>query len=457
MKESILFSRIKIILILLLPNLIAIILRSWISLDRPLIYYDYLFLIPLVFLNVNVYVIWLIYLFMIFADISISLSNLFLFSYEDFIRTFKFFTNYDFSLNQILLSICSILFLYFILQQLKRVNKQLGFDKPLLLFFFISIIAIFCLDFINGSNTVESPIKKQVHQGNIAGFASTSVVSFLINMNTQVEKPKLNTTQSITFETFKHDSLSNQMLILVESFGLLKNRDDQQIIENSISKIFEKNNWKINWGKTPFEGSTTRAEIRELLNSNGDYRYLIRNNDINSIFNIKHAQGYYTYAAHSYNGTMFERNIWWKNIGIKEPLFSESFQQKNAYKLKLNTESPFISIQDETTFDFLQNESKKNTKNFAYLLTVNSHIPFNISDLKNKGRIKLLSNNFENLTELNGQLIRIINFLSHVANNLDSTKFNKVLIVGDHMPPFNSKASRSLYDSKNVPYCIIYK
>ncbi|PJE48075.1 MAG: hypothetical protein CUR34_00920 [Sediminibacterium sp.] len=394
---------------------------------------------------------------MIFADISISLSNLFLFSYEDFIRTFKFFTNYDFSLNQILLSICSILFLYFILQQLKRVNKQLGFDKPLLLFFFITIIAIFCLDFINGSNTVESPIKKQVHQGNIAGFASTSVVSFLININAQVEKPKQNTTQSITFETFKNDSLSNQMLILVESFGLLKNRDDQQIIENNINETFKKNNWKIKWGKTPFEGSTTRAEIRELLNSNGDYRYLIRNNDINSIFNIKHAQGYYTNAAHSYNGTMFERNIWWKNIGIKAPLFSESFQQKNAYKLKLNTESPFISIQDETTFDFLQNESKKNTKNFAYLLTVNSHIPFNISDLKNKGRIKLLSNNFENLTELNGQLIRIINFLSHVANNLDSTKFNKVLIVGDHMPPFNSKASRSLYDSKHVPYCIIYK
>lgn len=457
MNQSILISRLKIILIILLPNLITIILRSWISLDRPIIYYDYFFLLPLVFLNINVYVIWLIYLFMIFADVSISLSNLFLFNYEDFIRTFKFFTNYDFSLNQILLSIGSILFLYFILQQLKRINKHLRLDKTLIAFFLISIISILSLDFINGSNTIESPIKKQIIKGNIAGFASTSVVSYLININAEVEKPKINNTPSITFETFQNDSLSNQMLILVESFGLLKNKDDQQMIENNISEIFEKNGWKIKWGKTRFEGSTTRAEIRELLNSNGDYRYMIRNNDINSIFNIKDAQGYYSYAAHSYNGTMFERNIWWKNIGIKEPLFSENFQQKNAYKLKLNTESPFISIQDENTFDFLQNESKKNSKNFAYLLTVNTHIPFNISALNNKSNLKLLSNNFKDLTELNGQLVRIINFLSHVSNNLDSNKFNKVLIVGDHMPPFNSKASRSQYDSKNVPYCIIYK
>lgn len=457
MNQSILISRLKIILILLLPNLISIVLRSWISLDRPIIYYDYFFLLPFVFLNVNVYVIWLIYLFMIFADVSISLSNLFLFNYEDFIRTFKFFTNYDFSLNQIILLIGSLLFLYLILQQLKSINKQLRSDKLLLLFFFVSIISIFSLDFINGSNPVESPINKKIYQGNIAGFTSIPLVSYLININAKVEKPNLKNTPSITFETFQNDSLSNQMLILVESFGLLKNRDDQQIIENNISEIFEKNGWKIKWGKTQFEGSTTRAEIRELLNSNGDYRYLIHNNDINSIFNIKDAQGYNIHAAHSYNGTMFERNIWWENIGINKPLFSENFQQKNAYKLKLNTESPFVSIQDETTFDYLQNDSKKNTKNFAYLLTVNSHIPFNISALNKKGNIRLLSNNFKNLTELNGQLVRIINFLSHVANNLDSNKFNKVLIVGDHMPPFNSKASRSLYDSKNVPYCIIYK
>lgn len=457
MKQSIVLSRIKVVFILLLPNLITMILRLWISLDRPLVYYDYFFLLPLIFLNIHFVVLWLLYVFIIFADISISLSNLFLFNYEDFIRTFKFIAEYDFSLNQLFLSVGSILLMLFLLQQLKSINERLRFDKQILLFFAMAIISIFCLDFINGSNTVESPIKRKIHQGNIAGFASTSVVSYLINMNASVEVPKLNNVQSITFEKFKNDSVNNQMLILVESFGLLKNSTDQQLIENNISETFKKNNWKIQWGKTPFEGSTTKAELRELLNCTGDYRYLIHNNDLTSIFNIKDNQGYNTLGAHSYNGSMFERNKWWKNIGMKQTFFSESLQQKNGYQLKLNTESPFTSINDETTFDFLQKESKTTTKNFAYLLTVNTHIPFSVSEINNNKRAKLISNHFNNLDELNGQLERIISFLSHVANHLDSTKYTKILVVGDHMPPFNATASRSLYDSKHVPYCIIYK
>jgi len=209
-------------------------------------------------------------------------------------------------------------------------------------------------------------------------------------------------------------------------------------------------------GYTPFNGSTTRAELRELLNCNGDYRYMIRNNELVSIFKIKNNQGYNTLAAHSYNGNMFERSIWWKNLGIKEIFFSENLQERYAYKLKLNKETPFPSIQDETTFDFLQSISKAKKK-FAYLLTENSHIPYNISDLNNKKKIRLLSKDYEDLKELNEQLNRIIIFLTHVANNLDSNKYDKLLIVGDHMPPFNSKSTRLLYNNKFVPYCLVYK
>jgi len=247
-----------------------------------------------------------------------------------------------------------------------------------------------------------------------------------MNINTKVEKPKVNKLQSVTFETFKNDSLSNQMLILIESFGVLKNLNDQQKVENIISEVFKKNNWKIKWGYTLFEGSTTKAELRELLNRKGDYRYLI-NNNLKSIFNIKNRQGYKTIAAHSYNGSMFERNLWWKNIGINEFFFKESIQQKNSYKLKLNTESPFHSIKDEETFDFLQKESKINSKNFAYLLTVNTHLPFDIKKLKNKEKINIFSSTLENLKEPNGHLVRIINFLSIVAKNLEPFEVEKYL------------------------------
>ncbi|WP_264898803.1 sulfatase-like hydrolase/transferase [Sediminibacterium sp. TEGAF015] len=340
---------------------------------------------------------------------------------------------------------------------LKKLKPKLKKDKRIIKFFLIAISIIYVLDFANGSTKINTKLTQTFYDGNIASLTSKPLLDFIINVNVTVKEPQLNKKQSVTFEVFKNDSSGNQLLILIESFGLLKNVNDKKNIEKIISENFKRNHWKIKWGITSFEGSTTRAELRELLNSSGDYKYYIHKKSINSIFDIKKKQGYNTIAAHSYNGSMFERNLWWKNLGINQMFFGETLQEKYAYKLSLNSESPFISIQDEFTFDFLQNESKKYSKCFSYLLTVNSHLPFNDNNFIGTNYKLPFGNNSGNLTEANAQMQRIISFLGYVAQELDSTRFQKVLIVGDHMPPFNAKNLRLLYENKYVPYCYVYK
>lgn len=92
------------------------------------------------------------------------------------------------------------------------------------------------------------------------------------------------------------------------------------------------------------------------------------------------------------------------------------------------------------------------------MLTENSHLPF-------KGNLNkpLFSNIFDIDSEINlsdeakNQGKRISIFLEYVASHIESSRFQKIIIVGDHMPPFARKQDRLFYNNKFVPYCIITK
>ena len=73
--------------------------------------------------------------------------------------------------------------------------------------------------------------------------------------------------ESIAFKEYKSDDSSNQMLIIVESFGLINDSLKRDEFQKDISSVFKTNSWEISWGKTPFNGSTTHAELRECSGS----------------------------------------------------------------------------------------------------------------------------------------------------------------------------------------------
>jgi hypothetical protein len=329
--------------------------------------------------------------------------------------------------------------------------------------FVIIVFSIFVIDNINGSSII-LPYKSsfRFYESNFAGSPVIMLSINLVNINANSAKPLINSKldESITFKQYSNDHSGNQMLIIVESFGLINDTIKRTVFQKCISTVFEKNNWKTSWGKTKFTGSTTRSELRELLNCVGDYRYFINSKNslsVKSIFQIKKHRGYLTNAIHSFKPSMFERGIWWKNIGVDKVYFSGDVQFNNK-KIKLNYDSPFISVNDEDSFDFLQNKTSNTSKQFSYLLTENSHLPF-----KGNPVSPIFTNFFDidqeiNLsTEAKNQSKRISNFLVYVARHLDSNKFQKLIIVGDHMPPFLIKGDRAFYSDQFVPYCIVTK
>lgn len=251
------------------------------------------------------------------------------------------------------------------------------------------------------------------------------------------------------------------MLIIVESFGLIVDSSKRKVFQKSISSVFEKYYWKTNWGNIPFSGSTTNAELRELLNCFGDYRFFNRPNNakkFQSIFQIKKKQGYHISAIHSFTGNMFERSTWWKNIGADDVYFKEDLQNSSNFKIDLNFDTPFISVNDEDAFDFIQEKARIGGKHFTYILTENSHLPFKsivkiptLDNLFNIDKEAVLSEEAKNQNK------RITSFLIYIAKNLDSCKFQKILIVGDHIPPFFKKNDRSFYCNDHVPYLILTK
>jgi phosphoglycerol transferase MdoB-like AlkP superfamily enzyme len=450
------------LLILMLPTLIVLLLQYWFSIDRAVFVYEYFLIGFLMVFKIRSVWPWLVFVYIVTLDIVTVFSKLYLFNLTDFLNTLKYFRNY--AINPVQIALLLIVFFALIgtFVLFKFIKKKIGADKVLLRFFTVIIAITFAMDNINGSSFVlDYKPSLNFQKNNFASTLSILLYKILVNKNTNANAPSLSplTKESVTFRQFESDSTSNQMLIIVESFGLINDSLKREEFQKDISAVFEDNNWKISWGKTSFTGSTTRAELRELLNCVGDYRYFIKlkqAKNFKSIFQIKNQQGYHTKAIHSYKAYMFERATWWKNIDADEVFFSEDVQFAGNFQSNLNYETPFISVNDEDAFNFIQSKTTIYGKQFVYFLSENAHLPFKGKLNKSKYSKFFDIDTVANLSEeAKNQNKRIMSFLAYVATHLDSNKFQKVLIVGDHMPPFVKIEDRAFYNAQFVPYCIL--
>jgi hypothetical protein len=456
--------RIILLIVVFLPALLYLSSKLWIQIDRSIFVYEYLFILLAISFNIRPFITWMFFMFFLFVDFTSVFSKLYLFNLIEFINAIKYFGNYNFNISQLVISmilLSTLVAFYFLFRVIKI---KIGGDRLCLKLFLIVFVSIFALDNLNGSSIlVPYNPSLSFYNSNFAGSPLILLTKSLENLIVNSDKPLLHPTvnESITFNQYVNDDSSNQMLIIVESFGLIQDSLKRKEFQKAISTIFGYKHWKTSWGQTRFTGSTTRSELRELLNCVGDYRYFIdahKAQKIKSIFQIKRHQGYVTNAIHSYKANMFERVIWWKNIGVNNVYFSEDVQSINNYKKELNNDTPFISVNDEEAFDFIQAKSSASGKQFSYFLTENSHLPFK-GKIKKSGIHHLF--NIDSDTKLSeeakNQSKRISNFLVYVANHFDSNKFQKLIIVGDHMPPFLKKEDRAFYSDQFVPYCIVTK
>jgi hypothetical protein len=448
------------LILVLAPNVLFFLFGLFYIIPRPIIVYDYFLLFILFYFNCSSFLIWSSFVAILLIDLLSITSSIYLFTVDSFIQNLRFIGNYEFKVSQFVLLVILLISLIYIYRIIKTYRKSSYTHKSYAYFILTALSIFFLLDTLNGS----SPIEVKKYQGTLSKYnlAGSLILSYYHNFENiliadENSQPRKLQSESITFKTFKGDNRGSQLLVVVESFGLIQDTTVYKSFFSSIVSEFQKNNWKCAVGSTPFKGSTTSSELRELLNLSGDYRFFLNNKkskNYRSIFDLKLNHGYQTIGVHSYRGQMFERDLWWKNIGIRSSYFMEDILLNKNYRLQLNYETPFTSCQDEDAFDFIQSKVGIQ-KVFGYLLCENSHLPFN-GDFKNQevsGYFRKSPNSLSN--ECINQLIRIKKFLGYVAKNLDKTKWNKVLIVGDHMPPYVRKTDRDFYSDEQVPYLLI--
>ncbi len=319
-------------------------------------------------------------------------------------------------------------------------------------------VIFFSVDILNGNHVFSEERIISIAKINIGG--SILRIWILHDFTNKAHGPKP-IPPSITFRTFERDSSGNQLLIVLESWGLISDYNERMKFERKLIDMASLNGWHIELGKTNFKGGTTAAEMRELFSLEGKYQYFVNPDSAGvyqSIISIKKRQGYYIIGAHSFSGKMFQRSLWWKNIGIDTSYFMENILEmdKKAESL-LNYSTPFSSVNDEQAFSYVNTPTIPGSKKFAYFLTENSHLPYNELNPQKKIHDSVYYNNSQLSDDANYQLQRIQDLLFYFIKYSDKNVWSKILIVGDHMPPYSRESNRRFYSSLYVPYLILSK
>jgi transcriptional regulator with XRE-family HTH domain len=104
---------------------------------------------------------------------------------------------------------------------------------------------------------------------------------------------------------------------------------------------------------------------------------------------------------------------------------------------------------------------KKSRKNFTYCLSINTHLPFFLTKEQKEDTAfikfgEIYKNKFPN-EEVLGMYYRMNQELISIANLINKSDVDKVLIIGDHAPPYIFKNERNLFATDYVPSILIEK
>jgi hypothetical protein len=316
---------------------------------------------------------------------------------------------------------------------------------------------VFDINFRNSTQKIAVTI---INQNKIIFYIKD--YSDFIAGGTQIKKYICSSNQNIspTIKFMYNTKFKKELLLIIESWGKLNDKEDQlEFMKYFLGIIKQKNNFNIQFGETCFNGNTSAAEGRELLNMNDEESYRgFLNKGLNSQFNIvnyKNRNNYFTIS--SFSGSKEYGSNWANAEGFRRKLnFKGTFYFEDFNNNKFtNHENDYKSVNDEIMIDSLFNVSYLHKNIFAYGLTINTHAPFKLEKSNiNIVDYTLFKEKFKALGEAIDQLYRIKMIIEYTLYKLDENSFEKILIIGDHAPPeFSSKT----YSNEKVPFILIEK
>jgi hypothetical protein len=251
------------------------------------------------------------------------------------------------------------------------------------------------------------------------------------------------------------DTSKKQMLVLVESWGLLKDSVIEKSITGSLRIVAAEKGYKVNEGITNYKFLTQIAEMRELTGyysafAGADSSFMRKH----SVLFAKQDQGYGVIGVHGYGSGFYNRRKWWPALGVQQMYFAEQFTELG---LPFGGNTFFRGAEDTAIgrWIFQRAASNPDTREFYYWLTLNTHLPL---DERNDNAYASFRSAWKNRS-FGGDVIRLTfqvkELFDSIAQQIRSGSGSgnmHILIVGDHAPPFIDPSKRGCFDSKFVPY-----
>ncbi len=213
--------------------------------------------------------------------------------------------------------------------------------------------------------------------------------------------------------------------------------------------------YEVSHGTTPYFGSTTTAEIRELCGRWGNYDSVMAKADPSCLPFRLRQQGYRTTGLHSFSGGMFQRTTWYPNVGFERMLFADQLREKGVGECR----GVFVGACDREVPRLLASELKAAREpQLLYWLTVNSHMPVIEDASIRTERCDTYSPALATNYPMACRLLRIYDDVARaMVPGITAKDFppTDILLVGDHMPPFFDRWNRSQFDAHRVPWILL--
>lgn len=251
------------------------------------------------------------------------------------------------------------------------------------------------------------------------------------------------------------EEFQNIILIAVESLGDFSSRELNSFQIEPIVALEKHPGVVLNNGVVQFEGSTVPGELRELCG----IKLLAVHPDISilpvdeCLPKVLGGMGYRTWAIHGFIGTLFSRNRWYPALEFDNVWFAPELDEKILKANRCGIAFHGICDMDIWKMIVELKSDEPDSKKFIYWLTLSAHLPVESPDNTDSSACSQYPALTQN-TELCNLVLKHRQLFSGIAESakrgeLDNTR---IILVGDHSPPFLDNDTRVLFSSESVPY-----
>jgi len=414
----------------LLPNSVFLVLASLTYIDRTVSIITY-FAISIVALRAPVVIVMVLFALALCFDLVMVVSIIFGLHPSLVLESIRYVTEFDLlaSHTYLALSVCIVATFGATIYLLHRFSETLKGVSTL-----PAMLTIFA---ILGANALGGVLPMWSSTSSFAktpDFGSALLASDILSDDGAPER--------------------NVLFVMVEGMGKFSNSEHREYLEDRLKGDGLLRRYDISSGSSPYWGSTTGGEMRELCGRWGDFVDFLDGMQIDCLPNRLARVGFETTSFHAFSGDFFSRTEWYPSVGFNQMRFGEDMAEQFAKGEVPLCGITFQGMCDNAVADIVHQYLTDGSiePRFTYWLTLNSHIPIAPDEGTNHFNCET-GGPFDDrfICDMTEMWMDVFDQVVAMANdpNLPPTD---IILVGDHHPPMWTRSGRKQFEKGKVSW-----